>query len=214
MSKFTNIILNKNILAPKFSWQTSAVGSKLNQFCDTVKEVFHPNKLGNEFQKVMYSNPDKKEVSQICDKFEKETGIKMLMTTTEEARCFNDFAKVIMRDIKKGKFPKDLKYIIFGHGEGSSLIKSGKDKWHIAGKSNEGIFDFIKNNIPKGEKVLVNCCETTPKQYTHLIPKDKPAIGKTVYTDASSSYYHPLKVVQSGKDKIIGGYANGIMTLY
>ncbi len=214
MSKFLNILLNKGIKAPPLSWRTSYVGSKINSLCNSVKELFKPNKLGQQFSKVMWSNPNEKSVQAICDVFEKETGLKLLMTSPKDAYCFNEFGNVLLRDIKEGRYPKDLKYVVFGHGEGSSLINSGKDKWHVLADSNIGIFDFINKNIPKGEKVLVNCCETTPKQYKHLLPKEKPAIGYPTNTDASSTYYYPLKIVQSGRNEIIGGYANGIMTLY
>ena len=66
------------------------------------------------------------------------------------------------------------------------------------------IFDFIEQNIPYGNKVLVNCCEETPKSLRYLIPKNKPAIGNSTYTDATSSYRHPLKIVESGK--LVVGY--------
>jgi hypothetical protein len=75
------------------------------------------------------------------------------------------------------------------------------------------IIDFIEKNIPKGEMVLVNCCETTPKGLKHLIPKNKPAIGK-VAGEFTSSYKNPAKVVISGTRDIVGGYANGFLTLY
>ncbi len=214
MSKFINILLNKGIKAPPLSWRTSWFGSAFNIISNSVKDFIKPNKLGKEFSNVMWSKPDAQKVKTVCDKFEKATGIKMLMTNPHDAYCFSDFANVLLRDIKNGILPKDLKYIVFGHGEGTSLIQSGKDKWHILADPNVGIFEYINKNIPIGEKVLVNCCETTPKSMKHLIPKDKPAIGKPTHTDASSSYYHPLKIVQSGQNKIIGGYANGIMTLY
>lgn len=214
MSKFINILLNKGIKAPPLSWHTSFVGTCVNSTIASVKNIFKPNKIGNEFYKMMLSKPSHAKVAEACKAFEKETGIKMLMTNPHEAYCFGNFANVLLNDIKSGRFPKDLKYVVFGHGEGTSLVAAGKDRWHVAADPKIGIFDYINQNIPKGEKVLVNCCETTPKQYRHLIPKDKPAIGNTTYTDASSTYYHPLKIVQSGRNEIIGGYANGIMTLY
>lgn len=214
MSKFVNILLNKGIKAPQLSWRTSLVGAKFNSMVASIKSTLKPNKLGKEFNKTMWSMPSSDKVAEVCKAFEKETGIKMLMTNPHDAYCFGDFANVLLKDIKSGRLPKDLKYVVFGHGEGTSLVAAGKDRWHVAADSKIGIFDYINKNVPKGEKVLVNCCETTPKQYRHLLPKDKPAIGNPTHTDASSSYYHPLKIVQSGRNEIIGGYANGIMTLY
>ena len=213
-TKFLNTVLHKGIKAPKLCWRTSWLGSKCNSLSRSIRYTFKPNKTAKNFQKVMFSNPTEKEVQKVCNEFEKETGIKMFMVHPSGAYSFNDFGNVLMNEIKKQRFPKDIKYVIFGHGEGSSLVQSGKNRWRAEGDSNIGIFDFINNKIPKGEKVLVNCCEQTPKEIKHLIPKDKPAIGYPVNTDGSSSYRYPLKIVQSGRNEIIGGWANGIMTLY
>ena len=139
----------------------------------------------------------------------KETGIKMLMTNPKGAMSFSTNANILIRDIKKGYFPKDIKYVVIGHGEGTIL----NDTWHVAYDPEVKIFDFIEKNIPKGEMVLVNCCETTPKGLKHLIPKNKPAIGK-VAGEFTSSYRNPAKVVISGTRDIVGGYANGFLTLY
>lgn len=214
MSKLLNIIFNKGIKAPPLTWRTSLVGSSINNLALYVNNFFKPNKLGKSFSKIMSSNPDANSVASVCKEFEKETGVKIMMTNPVDAYCFADFANVLLRDMKKGRFPKELKYVIFGHGDGSSLIQTGKDKWHVLAEPNVGIFEYIGKNVPKGEKVLVNCCEVTPKEYRHLIPKNKPAIGNPTHTEATSSYYNPLKIVQSGRNEIIGGYANGIMTLY
>lgn len=211
--KIFNILFNKNIQAPKLSWATSWLGSRSNSLYQDIKSLFKPNKLGKEFKKAMW-NGSQSEIDQILDTFKQKTGINMYLIDKTQSYCFNDFGNVLLRDIQNKKFPKDIKYIVFGHGMGTSIVKEGKDAWHAAFKPEIKIFDFIEQNIPQGEKVLVNCCEVTPKQFKHLLPKDKPAIGYTTYTDASSSYYHPLKIVESGKKQIIGGYANGIMTLY
>lgn len=214
MLKFVKILLNKNIQAPKFSWRTSKLGSRTNSLIDEINNLLHPNALGQEFKKIMWSKPSEKTVQSICQKFKKETGVQLLMIDTKDAYSFSNFANVLLKDMKSGVYPKDLKYVVFGHGTGSSLVKNGKDRWHALGNPAVGIFEYINKHIPKGEKVLVNCCESTPKVFKHLIPKDKPAIGSFTYTDSTSSYYHPLKIVESGVNKIIGGYANGIMTLY
>ena len=214
MLKFFRILLNKEIQAPPLTWQTSKIGVLWKSFVNEQKTFWKPNKIGKEFYNTMWSKPDTKTVQEVCNKFEKATGVKMLMTDTTEAYSFCNLANIFMRDIKNGQFPKDIKYVIFGHGSGSSLVKNGPDKWHVGYKPEVGIFDFIDKNVPKGEKVIVNCCEVTPKQYRHLIPKDKPAIGYQTNTEATSSYYHPIKIVRSGENRIIGGYANGITTMY
>ena len=209
-----NIILKKNKIAPALSWKTSFLGSSIRRLGEQIADVIHPNEIVKKFTKVMQGNPTQNQVDDICRNFSKETGINLYMTNPQEAYCFQDFASVLLHDLEKGRFPKDIKYVIFGHGSGTSLIDSGKDAWHVAGNSKIGIFDFIEENIPKGKKVLVNCCEETPKQFKNLIPVNKPAIGNPVHTDATSSYKYPLKIVESGRREIIGAYANGIATLY
>lgn len=213
MVKFFKIILNKGIQAPKLTWKTSWVGAKINTLIQDMKNIIKPNKLGKDFKNAMWSD-SQPEIDKVLNQFKQETGINMHLVDKTQAYCFEDFANVLLRDINNGNFPKDIKHIVFGHGMGTSVLKDGKDSWRSAFNPKIKIFDFIEQNIPEGEKVLVNCCETTPKQYKHLLPKDKPAIGYPTYTDASSSYYHPLKIVESGKSQIIGAYANGIMTLY
>ena len=212
--KVINFFFHKNVQAPPLSWRTSRVGSSLRTLWESIVDAARPNKIGKKFSDTMVSKPTKESVQEICDTFTKETGIKLIMTDTSEAYCFSSFANILLRDIKNGRFPKDIKYVIFGHGSGTSLVKTGDDAWHVAGNPKIKIFDFIEQNVPKGNKVLVNSCEITPKQYQHLIPKDKPAIGYPTCTDASSSYDYPLKIVESGKRQIIGGYANGIATIY
>ena len=193
--KSLNILFNKGIQALKLSWRTSLVGAKCNSLSLEIKSIFKPNKVAKEFKKIMQSSPDEKMVQRACDIFEKETGIKMYMTSPKEAYCFQDFANVILQDIEKGNFPKEIKHIIFGHGTGTSLKQEGVEAWHVADKTQRKIFSIINEEVPKkGELVLVNCCEETPKRLRHLIPKDKPAIGNTTITDSSSTYYHPLKI--------------------
>lgn len=212
--KTFNIFFNKNIKAPKLCWRTSSIGANINYLVNSIKDTIHPTKIGKEFQKVLNNKPNEENLQRVCNLFEKETGIKLIPTSQNDLYCFSNFANVLLRDIKKGYFPKDIKFVMFGHGSGSSLISEGKDAWHVAANPNIKIFNLIEEKIPKGQKVLVNCCEETPKHLKHLIPKDKPAIGYPTYTEATSSYYHPLKIVQSGKREIIGGYANGFTTLY
>ena len=211
LSKIFKYITNADghILAPKLCWRTSWLGANCNYLLNSLKDSIRPNKAGREFFNIMASSPNAQDAQRACDIFEKETGIKMLMTNPHGARSFSTNANILIRDIKKGRFPKDIKYVIIGHGEGTVL----NDTWHVAYDPNVKIFDFIEQNIPKGEMVLVNCCETTPKELRHLIPRDKPAIGK-VAGEFSSSYRHPAKIVISGNREIIGGYANGLLTLY
>lgn len=198
------------VMAPKLSWQTSSIGSNLRYLWNTcILDTFKPNKTGKEFQKIMTSKPTKALAKKACDAFTKETGIKMFMTDPTRAESFATNANILIRDIKSGKFPKDIKYVVIGHGDGTTL----NNTWHVAFDPKIKIFDFINKHIPKGEKVLVNCCEETPKELKHLIPKNKPAIGKYT-TEMYSSYKHPAKIVISGRNEIIGGYGNRIATYY
>ena len=211
ITKGLRYVLNKDahILAPKLSWRTSLVGAKCRFLLNDLKNAIKPDPIGEKFQSVMANNPTEQQAQEVCDLFTKATGIKMIMTNPKGAISFSNLAHTILRDIKDGSFPKDIKYIIFGHGNGTTL----NNTWHVANDPSVKIFDFIKKNIPKGEKVLVDCCEETPKELRHLIPKSKPAIGKVV-TELESSYHTPAKIVKSGTDEIIGGYANGIASYY
>lgn len=209
--KIIQYVLNKDghIMAPAKTWKTSFVGSNFNYLKNSVKDFIKPNKAGKKFSEIMTSNPNREQVQLACDLFEKETGVKMLITHPKGAFSFNTNANILIRNIKQGTFPKEVKYVVIGHGDGTVL----NNTWHVLYEPETSIFDFIEKNIPKGELAIVNCCENTPKELIHLIPKNKPAIGK-VAGEYTSSYRNPAKVVRSGEREIIGGYANGIMTLY
>ena len=195
--------------APQLSWKTSTFGSNLRFLYKSFKQSLFPNKNGALFQRIMQEGPDEKKAKLACSIFERETGIKMLMTHPGEAYSFQNNCWILSDMIKKGDFPNDIKYVIIGHGSGTSV----NNTWHVAKAPEIKIFDFIKENIPKGEKVLVNCCEETPDELKYLIPKDKPGIGN-VASEFYNSYSTPAKIVVSGEDKICGAFANGIATYY
>ena len=153
--------------------------------------------------------PDEKRAQLACNIFERETGLKMFMTHPGEAYSFQNNCWILADMIKRGDFPDDIKYVIIGHGSGSTV----NGTWHVAKAPEIKIFDFINEHVPKGEKVLVNCCEETPKEFKHLIPKDKPGIGN-VASEFYDSYSYPAKIVESGRNEIIGAFANGIATYY
>lgn len=202
------------VMAPPLSWRTSEIGSKLRYLKNCLMDSIFPNRAGKLFSDIMCSHPDADKVKRACKIFERETGIKMIMTNPEGAVSFNTNANTIIRDLREGRFPKDIKYVVFGHGSGTVL----NDTWHVMADPKVKILDFIDTHVPKGEKVLVQCCESTPKELRHLIPKDKPAIGKYA-TEMYSTYKHPAKIVRSGDklpsyNRIIGGYGNGIATYY
>ena len=211
ISKIIKYALNRDghIMAPPVTWKTSAIGSYLRYLKESILDLIKPNKVGKEFEEIMCSNPTAEDAKRACDIFEKETGIKMLMTHPGYARSFASNARILIHDVERRDFPKDVKYVVIGHGDGTVL----NDTWHVLYEPETKIFDFIDKNIPKGELAIVNCCEVTPNELKHLIPKDKPAIGK-VAGEFRDSYHHLAKVVRSGSHEIIGAYGNGIMTMY
>ena len=113
---------------------------------------------------------------------------------------------------------KNIDYILFGHGTGSSLITDtalqGTWRFSDTGKS---IWEYIEENVPRGKRVLVGCCEQDKFcRPDGIIPKarrelpemyDKQGqymygIGNTVC--ASYSQTQPAKICESGIRHIIG----------
>lgn len=107
---------------------------------------------------------------------------------------------------------KDVDYILFGHGTGSSLDGS----WRFS-DSGESVWEFIEKHVPKGKKVLVGTCEQDKYwQASGRIPKERRAlpemydksgnymygIGNTV--SASYSQGQPAKICESGVRHIKG----------
>lgn len=198
-----------SVLAPELSWRTSFIGANCRYFKDSMMNTFKPNKSAKAFEKIMIHNPTVEDAAKACKILEKETGLKCLMTNPQEAYAFQNVGHTLIRDVKQGRFPKDIKYMIFGHGEGCSL----NNTWRVA-NTDKKIFDIVQENVPKGEKVLVISCEVPDtKEIKRILPKNKPAIGHPV-TELYSTYHTPSKIVQSGRNEIIGGYANGIATYY
>lgn len=116
---------------------------------------------------------------------------------------------------------KDVDYILFGHGKGSSLIKDTKNpnSWRFS-DNNKSVWEFIEENVPKGKKILVGVCEQdkffNKNDVTRTIPKERKmmpemydksgnymfGIGNTVST--AFSEHNPAKICESGKRHIIG----------
>lgn len=106
---------------------------------------------------------------------------------------------------------KDVDYIILGHGKNSSLITdtANPNTWRFS-DNDKSIWEFIENNIEKGKKALVFCCETdglrkAGKTAEQMIDKNgnkMNGIGFPVsgYFDNSG----PAKIVESGIRHIIG----------
>lgn len=113
---------------------------------------------------------------------------------------------------------KDVDYILFGHGKGSSLITDIENPgtWRFS-DNDESVWKFIEENVPKGKRVLVGCCEKDKfSRPDGAISKERRAlaemfdksgqymwgIGDTVTT--SFGREHPVKICESGIRHIIG----------
>ncbi len=112
---------------------------------------------------------------------------------------------------------KDVDYILFGHGKGSSLIKdiNHPDTWRFS-DSGESVWKYIEANVSKGKRVLVGACEQDKYFKVGGFPKERRAlaemydksgnymygIGDTV--SAGFGMYNPAKVCESGTRHIIG----------
>lgn len=111
----------------------------------------------------------------------------------DKAHCHN--LAVMEYSYKHSWLPNDIKHIVLGHGYGSSIEGS----WSFNGDYEVyGVFNYINNNIPKGEKAIVMCCEAYGK-----VP-NKNAIGTLVR--GCGTQKEPAKIVISGNNKIIGEF--------
>lgn len=95
---------------------------------------------------------------------------------------------------RRGVIPDQyrLKHVLIGHGMGSSI----NCDWVICG-TNHKVFDYIDRFVPKGERVIVTCCETYG-----TVP-GKNAIGTSVMGPLLDRL-HPAKIVESGRHEVIG----------
>ncbi len=107
---------------------------------------------------------------------------------------------------------KDVDYILFGHGKGSSLITDieNSDTWRFS-DTDESIWKFIEENVPRGKRVLVGTCEkdglelTARRAIKEMYDKSgnyMSGIGAVVNTCFNRNY--PAKICESGVRHIIG----------
>lgn len=106
---------------------------------------------------------------------------------------------------------KDVDYIILGHGKNSSLITdtANPNTWRFS-DNDKSIWEFIEQNVPKGKRAMVFCCETkglekAGKTAAEMVDKSgvqMSGIGNTV----SGLFRHenPVKICESGIRHIIG----------
>lgn len=153
-----------------------------------------------DYQRLCSPNMTLAQAEELSRLFYEDTGL-ILHCPTERTHLFSIALDSIYSAVKQGKFPKDIKHVLIGHGMGSSQAKT----WMMEGSSLKNkeiveIFPYISKTIPKGEKVLVCSCESPIGQIA-----GKPGIGNEVQLSLGD-LSAPGKVVRSGIDKIIGHY--------
>lgn len=152
-------------------------------------------KYQTAFKSNAISGPeDIQNIERICNDFYRDTGIRLYSPARDNLDAFNDTLMRVHTLQQNGIFPANIKHLLIGHGTGSSLDNT----WRIQ-ENGTNIFDYIKRNIPQGDKVLVTCCEEG-RSVT-----GKPEIGNHVcltLTDPNK----PGKIVESGKNEIIDAF--------
>lgn len=149
-------------------------------------------------------------VKEYVEFVEKLTGKKVLIGCPSRM----NFPISVLGILNNPKAYKDVDYILLGHGKNSSLITdiTHPNTWRFS-DNDKSIWEFIEENVPKGKKVMVTCCETngmnkaieagvtTKEQFTNLKQK-LPCIGNEV-----SGWFEQtggVKICESGKREIIG----------
>ncbi len=130
-----------------------------------------------------------------CQYFQRITDAKLHVPSTQATYGgFADACSLLERCAREGNFPKDIKHVIVGHGTGSSI----NGDWQIINGGGY-VFNYINRNIPRGEKVLVLCCEgkLSPRLRGRCGVGDEVVLGL-------HDRFHPAKIVESGKNEIVG----------
>ena len=96
-------------------------------------------------------------VKEYIDFVEKLTGKKVLVGCKSRM----NWAISGLGILNNPKAYKDVDYILIGHGKNSSLITdiTHPNTWRFS-DNDKSIYEFIEQNVPKGKKVMVTCCET------------------------------------------------------
>ena len=123
-------------------------------------------------------------------------------------RDFNKTLSAIADEVKNGKFPKEIKHIMIGHGSGNVATKN----WVT---SEGSVLKYINtnNNMEKGDLVLVACCEDGLGAWS----PDFPGRGLPVELVPCDRFKNdagrgPAKIVRRGEEIICGDYSltNGL----
>lgn len=139
-------------------------------------------------------------INRVCNKFKEDTGLDLYFPDNWNLSGMNNSIDLLKTLIKNGKFPKDIKHIVMSHGKGASL----NNTW-VFEANEKNVFSWINENIPEGEKCLAAVCEQTSDP--RFIIKNKPGLGTKV-RNLFSDPKEPGKIVESGKNEIIGYYIN------
>lgn len=182
--------------------------SLIKELISSVKSLFKRDPVKKEIFNSLVPGHKEFNLERAKVLLKEKTGLNLHIACSDELLSFAQTPGKVIKYIDKGKFPKEIKHVLLGHGTGSTI----DDTWVISG-TNEKVFDYINRNIPKGEKALVCCCEETPKKLLQLLPKGKAGIGHVVHTELSTAS-RPAKIVESGRNEIIGDFAKGQVHYY
>ena len=193
-------------LRPEFSDNAD----KIYKWYKILNSEFKDNKTGRIIKTKLY---DEKLVNQNWNEFssfiEQVTEKKVLIGAKSRMGTFVSDIGIL----NNPNAYKDVDYILFGHGKGSSLITDATQNgtW-VFSDTGESVWEFIeKQKLPKGSKILVETCEVDGlerkvreglKCMFDKNGKYKFGIGNTV--SAAHNEANPAKIVEVGKREIIG----------
>jgi hypothetical protein len=185
------------------------------EFSDNADKIYKWYKILNSETKDLGRTKlyDEKLINQSWDEFssfvEQVTGKKVLIGAKSRMGTFVSDIGIL----NNPNAYKDVDYILFGHGKGSSLITDTTQKgtW-VFSDTGESVWEFIeKQKLPKGSKILVETCEVDGLEHKvreglkcmyDKNGKYKFGIGNTV--SAAHNEANPAKIVEVGKREIIG----------
>ncbi len=141
------------------------------------------------------------DIAELQKVFRKETGL--TLHCFGNIRDFNKTLSAIADEVKNGKFPKEIKHIMIGHGSGNVATKN----WVT---SEGSVLKYINTNkkMEKGDLVLVACCEDglgtwSPDFPGRGLPVELVPCGR-FKNDAGRG---PAKIVRRGEEIICGDYS-------
>lgn len=156
------------------------------------------------YDEKMYSNA----VKEYTEFVEKLTGKKVLIGCTSRM----NWGIQALGAFNNPKAYQNMDYILISHGKNSSLISDIKNPnaWRFS-DNDKSVYEFIEENVPKGKKVMVLCCETdgirkAGKTAEEIIDRNGNrmyGIGNEVWATLAHQK-EPIKICESGIRHIIG----------